>query len=76
MTLREAFMLGFLFHRASSDCWSARDVGRVMTCDFWPEEFHDIAGSIPWTRTKGDGMKAAMEGIFAKLDSTAPTVSG
>lgn len=66
----EVFMLGWQFHAAivghASD---ARDVGRVMTCHFWPEEFHSVADDIHWTQTKDVGLRDAMGGIKKRLDA-------
>lgn len=58
------FMLGWKFCEAvNREAHDARDVGRLVTCDFFPFEFHKVADSIPWTKLKPDGVHAALVGI-------------
>lgn len=68
MTLWEAFMLGWQFRSQAEQCHDARDVGRAMTCDFWPEEFHGVATEIQWTRERDVGISDAMAGIKRLLE--------
>lgn len=69
LTLSDVFMLGYQFRQALDGAWDARDVGRVLTCDFMPKGFADLAGKMPWTKPKNEGVAAALLLIRNKLDA-------
>lgn len=72
ISLHDAFMLGWEFRAQcfSSHVYDARDVGRCLTSDYWPQAWrNELCDSITnWNGGKDSGISQAMQAIKAKLD--------